>query len=134
MDQLAAVGVPQVLLPEQVVAALVVPRHPTTDGDSVEIGELIAARVDDDPKKYSVAVVERIEGDTLHVLWYHALNGKNYHRRDRTHKDAFGEVEKGAILSRGHILTTEGRLKKVSEREILIQLEAEETDRMLAES
>jgi hypothetical protein len=108
-----------------------VERHPTTEGDDVPIGDLVAVRSFGDAlHAFWIGRVVGIQGETLRVQWYER-NGDKFFEMDEGDVEAFGEVEKAAIITRGKLLTAKNTLVKVAEKEINLQLAAEDNDRMI---
>jgi hypothetical protein len=108
----------------------VVQKHPTTEGDDVPVGDVLAVRsFGDNVNAFWIGRVVAFDGETLRVHWYEK-KGDQFFEMDESDKNAFGEVEKPAIITRGKILTLASRLTKVAEREISTQLNAEKNDRM----
>lgn len=106
-------------------------KHPIAEGDKVPIGDLVAVRsFGDDSTEFWIGRVEEVRGETLRVLWYRK-EGDKFIAMDSRDKEAFGEVEKAAIITSGKLLTLRSTLVKPAEKEISLQLAAERNDRMI---
>ena len=108
-----------------------VEKHPTTEGDDVPIGDILAVRSFGDLEhEYWLGRVNAINGGTLRVHWFQQKD-KKFFPVDEANKDAFGEVQKAMIIVRGaHLVTVKNTINKFAEKEITAQLRAEDADRM----
>jgi hypothetical protein len=73
------------------------------------------------------------QGTTCKVRYYDTSDEKIWKEMQASEKESEGEVEIGAILIKGALLTVKGTLKEPVRREIEKQLEAEDGDRMITD-